>query len=267
VPELRRLLADERYAAGAARRLGEAGDRASEAELARLAIRPVTARAATGALLSIGALEPAFTAARRSADAGAAFDGARDAEAFLLARFERGVHAERRAALELLARCGGDATVRRLATGDVPRSLMDAAAAALGAIGGGDAIEALGRVADERAVRRDVIRALGATGDPRALPVLRRFAAEEGLADDLCVALGRIPDAEAAGMLADLALRKGSSGPAARALTGMPAGVVVPVLLDRLEGKRGARELLVRIAGTDRGPRTESWREWWDSRP
>jgi hypothetical protein len=122
-------------------------------------------------------------------------------------------------------------------------------------------------MAGERALRRDVVRALGATGDPRALTVLRRFAAEEGLADDLCAALGRIRDKEAAEMLADLALRGGASGHAARALIDMPASVVVPVLLGRLEGKGRARELLVRIAGTDHGPRPESWREWWDSRP
>jgi hypothetical protein len=267
VPELRRLLADDRFAAGAARRLGEAGDRASEAELARLAARPTTARGATEALLSLRAFESAFAAARRSRGAATAFDGARDAEAFLLERVDRGLHAERRAALELLARCGGDATVRRLAASGVPRSLMDAAAAALGAIGGEDAIATLDRMAGERALRRDVVRALGATGDPRALPVLRRFTGDEGLADDLCAALGGIRDAEAAEMLADLALRGGASGHAARALIDMPASVVVPVLLGRLEGKGRARELLVRIAGADHGPRPESWREWWDSRP
>ncbi|MCK6459386.1 MAG: hypothetical protein L6Q95_05770, partial [Planctomycetes bacterium] len=65
----------------------------------------------------------------------------------------------------------------------------------------------------------------------------------------------------------DLALRRGASEHAARALVDMPASVVVPVLLERLGGAPGARALLVRVAGTDRGSRAESWREWWDSRP
>ncbi|HEX5135932.1 MAG TPA: hypothetical protein VFY93_03090 [Planctomycetota bacterium] len=267
LPELRRLLSDDRYAAGAARRLGEARDPAARDELAGLALRPATAREATEALLSLGSFEAAFAAARRARGAREAFDGARGAEAFLLARIDRGPYAERRAALELLARCGGEATVRRLATAAVPRNLMDAAAAALGAIGGAEAIDALDRMRGERAVRRDVVRALGATGDPRALPVLRKLAGEDGLASDLCAALGRIGDAECADMLADLALRGGAAEEAARVLTGMPAPVVVPVLLDRLGGKGRARELLVRIAGKDHGPRPESWKQWWDSRP
>jgi hypothetical protein len=265
VPELRRLLGDDRYAAGAARRLGEARDRESEADLGRLAGRPATARPATEALLALGSFDAAFAAARRSRDAAGAFDGAADAEAFLLAGIDRGPYAERRAALGLLARCGGDATVRRLATGEVPRSLMDAAAAALGAIGGEEAIAALDRMRGERALWRDVVQALGATGDRRALPVLRQFAAEDGLANDLCAALGRIHDTESAEMLADLALRGGAAEEAARALMDMPASVVVPVLLGRLGGKGRARELLVRMRRTT--GRAESWKKWWDSRP
>ncbi len=266
VPELRRLLADDRCAAGAAARLGEAGDKASTDDLIRLAGRPTAARAATGALLSLGAFEAAFRAALRLDEARAAFDGASQAEPFLLDRIGRGPYAGRRAALELLGRCGGVTTVRRLASKPVPRNLVDAAAATLGAIGGEEAIAALDRLGDDRALRRDVVRALGATGDPRALPALRKFLGD-GLAGELSRALARIHDPESAGMLADLALRGSGSEEAARALAGMPADVVVPVLLERLGGPGRARDLLVRIAGADHGPRRESWKEWWDSRP
>ena len=233
-------------------------------------MRAATAEPATGGLLAIGsekAIEAAFRAACRCDRARAAFDGARHAETFLLARLGRGPYAERRVALKLLGRCGGDATVARLGSAPVGRNLLDAAAATLGAIGGEEAIAALDRLRGERALRRDVVKALGATGDPRALPVLRRFADEEGLASDLCAALGRIHDPESAEMLADLALRGSAAGEAARALTEMPASVVVPVLLERLGGNGRARELLTRIAGADLGPKHESWRQWWESHP
>jgi hypothetical protein len=267
VPELRRLLSDDPYAAGAARRLGEARDRDSAAELARLATRAASAQAATEGLLGMGAFEEAFAAARRTRRARAAFDGAHGAEAYLLGRIDRGPYAERRLALELLGRCGSDATVRRLAAAPVPRNLLDTAAATLGAIGGDGAVDALARMCGERSVRRDVVRALGATGSARALPALRRFVGDEGLASELCASLGAIPERESAEMLADLALDGGAAEEAARALTSMPASVVVPVLLDRMGGQRRARELLVRITGADRGPRPEAWKEWWDSRP
>ncbi|MFI5402333.1 MAG: hypothetical protein ACHQ1G_05300, partial [Planctomycetota bacterium] len=119
----------------------------------------------------------------------------------------------------------------------------------------------------ERALRRDVVRALGITGDARALPVLRRFAEEDGLAGELSLALSRIHDPESVALLADLALRENASEDAARALTRMPVGVVVPVLLERLGGTARTRDLLVRIAGADHGPRRERWKQWWDSRP
>jgi HEAT repeat protein len=267
VPELRRLLSDAKLAAGAARRLGEARDTESVDDLVRLAGRPATAQGAAEGLLALGATEAAFRAARRAPGASAAFDGASDAEPFLLDRIGLGPHAERRAALELLGRCGGEATVRRLASKPVARNLRDAAAATLGAIGGEEAIVALHRMGAERALRRDVVRALGATGDPRALPVLSRFLDEDGLAGELAAALARIHDPASAAMLADLAVRGSGSEQAARALTGMPAAVVVPVLLERLGGQGRTRDLLVRIAGTDHGPRREKWEQWWDSRP
>jgi hypothetical protein len=267
VPELRRLLSDDLLAAGAARRLGEAGDRKSLDDLVRLAGRPATTLAATEALLSLGEIEAAFRAARRLPDAQAAFDGAAQAEVFLIERIGKGPYAERRAALDLLGRCGGAATVRRLATAPVTKNLRGGAALALGAIGGEEAIAALDRFSRERGLRRDVVRALGRTGDPRALPVLQRFVEEDGLAGELSLALSRIHDPESAVLLADLALRENASEDAARALTRMPVEVVVPVLLERLTGTGRTRDLLVQIAGFDHGPRRDRWKQWWDSRP
>jgi hypothetical protein len=275
LPELRRIAAagDDLSASGAALALGSLRDGESLEALARLALRPATASAACSGLLGLGsdrAVEAAFRAACRCAGAVPAFDGAAHAERFLVARLDRGTFAERRVALRLLARCGGPAAVGRIAAGGLDRSLLPDAVATLGAIGGEEGIRALGRFLPERALRGDVIRALGETRDPLVLPLLRSFAGQEGCARQLCLALSRIPHEESAAMLVDLALSGAATSEAARALAELRAPLVVPLLLERLEegaGRGRARELLVRIAGTDLGPGRDRWKNWWESRP
>jgi len=271
--DLRRLAAsgDESSGAGAFA-LGLCGDAGSLELLARLATRPRSASGATRGLLALGsdaAFDAAFRAACRAPEARAAFDGAgAAAERFLLARLDGGLHAERRAALELLARCGGAATVARLDARPVERGLLASAAETLGAVGGERAVALLARMGSERSVRREVIRALGATELPSALAPLRAFAGDEGSARELCDALARIHAPGSAELLLDLAARGSAAEAAARALVEMPARVVVPVLLGRIEGGAGggrARALLARIAGTDLGPKPETWSDWWES--
>lgn len=274
LPELRRIAAgpDDFAASGAARAIGVLRDEASFEDLLRLAGRAPTAPAACQALLALGSgrgVEAALRAASRWPAAETAFVGAAHAERFLLERLDAGTFTERRAALRLLAACGGAGTVSRISRGRLDRSLLPGAVAALGAIGGEEAIQALALLLPEKGLRGEVVRALGETRDPRALPLLRNLLAREGCTREVCAALARIENAESADMLLDLVLDGSGRGEASRALASMPPSIVVPLLLGRLEGQdvRGrAREMLVRIAGSDLGPGRERWEEWWGGR-
>lgn len=267
LPELRRRARGGDL--GAVRALGRAKDAGAYELLVRLLGRSASAPGAARALVTLGtedALAAAFHAVRRGGAPEEVFDGAGHAEPFLLERLRAHALPERRTALRLLRQCGGGATVRALGERRPSRALLPDAIAAVAAIGGDDAVTVLASWRGERGVRRALVVALGATGDPRAVPALEEFAGDAALAEDVAAALARIPHEESARVLVDLLLRRRAE--AGAALASMPAGVVVPVLLDRFDASRAVRRVLVRIAGADHGGRPETWKKWWDgSRP
>jgi hypothetical protein len=96
--------------------------------------------------------------------------------------------------------------------------------------------------------------------------VLAELARDRRLAADCARALGGIPGEASARALLALLDRREAAEEAAEALAGLPAGLVVPLLLERFEGRQ-VRPLLARFAGADLGGRVEAWRTWWDGRP
>ncbi|MCZ6786712.1 MAG: HEAT repeat domain-containing protein, partial [Planctomycetota bacterium] len=243
LPELRQLVrtSNDRVASEAARALGLARDRESLKLLASLARKKDTAEGATEALLGIGtpaAYQAAFVAASWGGAPSAAahcFDDDNRAEPFLLGVLESGTLKERRAALRLLERCGGDQTAAFLARGQFGRSLLPHVAGTLTAIGSDAAVKALAALGHRREV-------LGA--------------------------LARIHTPESARVLVDLLEEPRARRDAGRALATMPTGVVVPVLLESFErDPRRVRRVLTRIAGDNLGTGVEPWKKWWDERP
>lgn len=245
-PWLRKGLGIEETAREASIALGWMHDVGSADRLAVLAQESRSALAATQALLELGtdeAMRGAFAAVHqgRAPDAAAdCFEGAGRAESYLLHVLRTGDRRERRTALELLARCGGEDTIAYLESARLDHRL-----------------EPL------------VVRALGATGDERALAALRRAAQKRKLSREVALALGNIESPESAELLVDLLENPKAQRAAIESLQNMPARIVVPVLLRRLEEARRAmnvRHVLASIAGSDLGAKTENWKRWWDSR-
>jgi HEAT repeat protein len=277
LPELRRAAKgnDPRLASDAARLLGWAKDEASIDTLRGLTRDLKTRRAATAALVAVGttaALEYAFaTCYRAGGDATLAvlFQGAKHAEEFLLERLSQGTVAEKKVVLELLAHCGGAATLDALESGSWPGGLVHAALRTAGTVGGARAVAFIVRWRDRPSLRGDVIAALGETRDGSAVPVLREFAENRRLAAPAAEALGKVATPDSARALVELLVRETSAPESARALARMPASIVVPVLLEALSRERVAirvREVLVRMAGVDLGKEPEDWRRWWATR-
>jgi len=264
---------DPRRAAAAARLLGRAGDTESIELLRRLARDLRTRPAAVEALVAIGsepALDAAIAVCYRAGDESGLdthFDGARDAEPLLLQVLETGTVAQRTAALRLLARCGGDATLDRIEQTDWRGGLVRAAIETTGAIGTPRAVAILAEWAEQPALRTALIEALGATGESAAVPHLR--ALDRRHATRIAAALATIPHAESARALIELLDDDRSAKAAAESLARMEPKLVMPLLLESLARRssaRRAREVLVRMTGMDLGKEPEDWRRWWNTR-
>jgi len=121
-----------------------------------------------------------------------------------------------------------------------------------------------------RAEQRLAIELLGRCGGPATVDALSELRLSGGLAPTATRTLAAIAEArdpKAVGTLLDLLDVSRASRPAARALASLPAGLVVPALLDRFESTPDVRRVLARIAGADLGKSKNHWKDWWDSRP
>jgi hypothetical protein len=98
---------------------------------------------------------------------------------------------------------------------------------------------------------------------------LRALAEQPSRSVEVAAALGGIPTEDSILALVELHALPRSAREAGEALRTLPAGLVVPTLLDRLDdpvvGAR-AHRALVHVAGRDLGPGTERWSAWWDRR-
>jgi HEAT repeat protein len=272
---LRDLAADDdpARAIGAASLLGAARDTSSIEAISRLARRPRTRFAAVQALVAIGtrsSFEAAISTCHRHGTGdglAAQFEGTHAAEPLLLDALESGTVAERTTTLRLLARCGGSATLERIARTDWRGGLVREAIETVGAIGSPEAVAILRRWREQSALHPALVDALGATGEPDAVPLLRSF--ERRQRARVVRALGRIAHPESARALIAMLDDPRDADAVATALAALPTKFVVPALLAALPQRAvpgRAHAVLVRIAGVDVGTEPEDWRRWWNAR-
>ncbi len=254
-------------AAGAVEALGLVRDEGAVPLLHDLVRQRGTDRAAACALARIGTHAALLVVVRHADRDGVAagLEGIAEAEGPLLDVVATGNTHEQETALELLDRCGGAATVRALAYGNLRRGLHVTAAATLGRIGGDAAADVLAGYAIDPGLHDDLVGALAATRSARAVAPLQRLA-RGPRTPHVARALGKIEDAAAARALLELLVDVRAAPAAADALAGLPARVVVPILIDELEEaprRRRLQALLARITGADHGAAVQRWKSWW----
>jgi HEAT repeat protein len=232
----------------AARVLGALGDAGSRSRIMALLEVPELRGAAARGLAALGdedSLRVLLDAIRDDTDdpaVDAFVEAGPSALRLLTDRFENGRHEERRLAVRLLGRRGGDVAVSALERALGDPALFGGAIEALGRAGRESprAIDVLARAGRTPALRSRAVRALGETGRSEAVPALVSLAVDRGTTRLVLAALARIPGDESVRAVREFLGRPRCEREARRALRKL-APENVPDILARRRKSVGER--------------------------